>query len=177
MHRRIGRQMRRLNVVAILTAWTRDRAAVNESLSANSPASAARRDLLRACIILTAVVLVAIPLAALLATQWRGSSTWTATLVAAGVCWLGAMVSLVVAYQGRQHGAAMLGMMLSMLVRMAIPLAIALLVVTSHSTLAEGGLLGQLLIFYLLTLTVETLLSVSLVKGATKGSPGGPRHA
>jgi hypothetical protein len=169
--------MTRLNVVAILIAWTRDRVAVNESLSANPPPPVCRRDLLRACIILSAIVLVAIPIAAQLATQWRGSSTWFATLVAAGVCWLGATVSLVVAYLGRQRGAAMMGLMLSMLVRMAIPLAIALLVVTSHSALAEGGLMGQLLIFYLLTLTVETLLSVSLVKGACRKPQGGPRHA
>lgn len=150
---------------------------MNESLSANSSRPLCRRDLLRACAILAAIEVVAVPVAALLATRLRGSPTWTATLIAAGVCWLGATVSLVVAYQGRQRGNALMGLMLSMLVRMAIPLAIALLIVTSRSTLAEGGLLGQLLVFYLLTLTVETLLSVSLVKSASSRPQGGPRHA
>ncbi len=71
----------------------------------------------------------------------------------------------------------MMGMMLAMLVRMTIPLGIAILVVASHSTLASGGLVGQILIFYLLTLTVETVLSVSLVKAGSNVPQGGSRHA
>ena len=70
-----------------------------------------------------------------------------------------------------------MGILLAMLVRMTIPLGIAILVVASQSTLANGGLVGQILIFYLLTLTVETVLSVSLVKAGSNLRQGGSPHA
>ena len=124
----------RNSLVAISFALTRDCATVNESISANTPAPAGRRDrdLVRACAILTAIVLAAIPVAAWATAHVHGSATWLTTLLAAGVCWLGATVSLVVAYQGRQRGAAMLGLMVAMLVRMAIPLGVAFLAVISQ---------------------------------------------
>jgi hypothetical protein len=152
---------------------------VNESVPLNPLPSTARydRELVRSCTILTALVIVAIPIATLARAHWFGSPNWFATSVAAAVCWLGATVSLVIAFRARRRGAVITGLLVSMLVRMAIPLGIATLSVFSRSALAEGGLLGQLLIFYLLTLTVETLLSVSLVKSVSDGAKECSRRA
>ena len=51
-------------------------------------------------------------------------------------------------------------MLVGMLVRMGIPLGAALLVVFRGGPLADAGFLYYLVVFYLVTLTVETFLAL-----------------
>ena len=103
--------------------------------------------------------------------------------MAAGICWAGAMVSLVLLHVLRMRGSPMAGALLGMLVRMTIPLVIVAVATMQGGELAEAGLLGQLVAFYLVTLAIETGLSVALMKSAPRNgsarpavSEGSPSH-
>lgn len=70
-----------------------------------------------------------------------------------------------------------------MLVRMTIPLIIVAVATMHGGELAEAGLAGQLVAFYLITLSIETCLSVALMKSAPRNdsarsavSEGSPSH-
>lgn len=83
-----------------------------------------------------------------------------------------------------------------MLIRMAIPLAVGIAFTAQDGVMAREGLFGQLLVFFLLTLAVETWLSLALARATIASKPlaeradssapkssasaaenGGPRHA
>lgn len=55
---------------------------------------------------------------------------------------------------------------MAMLVRMAIPLAAGFLITTTGGPLAEAGVFGMIVGFYLIGLLVETILAVRLVADA-----------
>jgi hypothetical protein len=152
--------------------------------SNSSPASANRAfGLGWACVALTGSVLLAWLIVAPLTTHLSGHSTWEVGALAAGICWAGATVSLVLLHLLRLRGSPMTGALLGMLVRMTIPLAIGAVATTQGGSLAGAGLFGQLVAFYLITLAIETCLSVALMKsspqvGATRSavSDGSATH-
>ena len=57
------------------------------------------------------------------------------------------------------------GVGLAMLIRMAIPMATGMFLTKRGGPLAEAGLFGMIVGFYLVGLLVETLLTVRLVNG------------
>jgi hypothetical protein len=88
---------------------------------------------------------------------WLGLA---AAAAAAGFCLAGAAVALLAAYWLRGPKYALHGMLIGMGARMGIPLAAGLVCYLLASPLAEAGLLYYLLVFYPLTLGVETYLSL-----------------
>jgi hypothetical protein len=152
---------------------------------------------LKACALIAIVVALATPVVAMLAGRTAGAPTWTTTSLAGFVCWFSASLSLVVAHRCQLRGSAMVGIFAGMLIRMSIPLAVGVAVTAHGGALAREGLFGQLLIFFLLTLAVETWLSLALTRAivaskalAQKADPsaakspmsaaenaGGPSHA
>jgi hypothetical protein len=83
-----------------------------------------------------------------------------ASIVAAAVCLAGAMLALVI------HGfltgpeSALAALVLGMATRMGLPLASGLAIHLHGGPLAEAGFLYYLVVFYPITLAVETLLSL-----------------
>jgi len=119
---------------------------------------------LRFCAWLTLAVLVfSVPIA-WVADARHGSWGLAATAVAGGVCWLGAVLALWITWQFSGAGpVAVQGVLLGMLFRMGLPLAAGVALTTSGGALAQAGVFGLILAFYLLTLPLETWLSVRLV--------------
>lgn len=60
------------------------------------------------------------------------------------------------------------GVGLAMLVRMAIPMVVGIVLTKRGGPLAEAGVFGMIVGFYLVGLLVETLLTVRLVNGFRK---------
>lgn len=124
---------------------------------------------------LSAAVVIAWLVDATATTHLAGVSAWGVSALAAGVCWFGAMLSLSLLHLLRLRGSPMAGALLGMLVRMTIPLAIGGMAAMRGGSLAEAGLFGQLVIFYLFTLAIETCLAITLMKStppaASNGNP------
>ena len=89
-----------------------------------------------------------------------GVAGLAASATAAALCWLGAAAALVVARAFRDPKRVLHGVLYGMLLRMFIPLFAALALQWSAAALAEGYLLVYFLVFYPVTLFVETTLSL-----------------
>lgn len=84
------------------------------------------------------------------------------------VCWLGAFIALVITGVLRGTPQAINGILGATLFRMGIPLAAGFLLSSSSEALAKAGVFGMVVCYYLLTLVVETLLSLRLIQPAPK---------
>lgn len=122
------------------------------------------RRFLHACLLLTTLWLLTGPLVAWYGHAQHGADGILAALTAGGVCWLGALLALIFTrlLSGSQ---AVQGLMLSMLFRMGLPLAAGALLTLAGGPLAKAGVLGMILLYYLVFLVAETLLSVWLLGG------------
>lgn len=109
---------------------------------------------------LVLVVLVLYALAAPVAWHLGGSTGVWAASAAAGLCFCGAVLALVIAHLFRAPQHVLYGMLLGMAPRMGIPLGFGLAYHFYGGGLAEAGLLYYLLVFYPITLGVETVLSL-----------------
>jgi len=111
----------------------------------------------------TILVTVAVTLYALLAPTaffFGGVAGLWAAAAAAAMCLGGAGIALVISYLLRSPARALCGMLLGTAARMAIPLGFGLAAHLRGGPLAEAGLLYYLLVFYPVTLAVETALSL-----------------
>ncbi len=82
-----------------------------------------------------------------------------AAAAAGGVCLLAAWTALGVSELLRRPQHMLALVLAGMMIRMGIPLAAALAVYFSGGPLADAGFLYYLVVFYPITLTVETFLS------------------
>ena len=89
-----------------------------------------------------------------------GAAGIWAAAAAALLCLAGAGLALVVSHALREPNHALYGMLLGMAARMGIPMGFGLLCHLQGGALAEAGLLYYLLVFYPVTLGVETALSL-----------------
>jgi hypothetical protein len=120
--------------------------------------------------VLTVVVLAVYPAVAAFTTAQHGVSTWLAAGVAAGVCWLGATLALVLLGCLRGPQAAIQAVLLGMLFRMGLPLVAGVVLSQRSAALQEAGFFGLVLAFYFVTLAAETPLAVSLIHNNPAGS-------
>jgi hypothetical protein len=90
------------------------------------------------------------------------AAIWAAT-VAAGLCLAGTGSALVASHFLRGTKRALCGMLVGTMLRMGIPLIFGLGCHLHGGFLAQAGLLYYLLVFYPVTLAVETVLSLPLV--------------
>jgi hypothetical protein len=118
-----------------------------------------------------ALLVVVLPLAWLV----TGPAGLLAAPVAAGICLLGAVLALIVSHLLREPRVALYGMLFAMLFRMGIPLTFAVTVHLRGGALAEAGVLYYLLVFYPVTLAVETALSLPGPQAST-ASPAKDRR-
>jgi len=120
----------------------------------------AARDAMLALVVVVVFLAVA-PVAA-------GLGGWTAILgavAAALVCLFASGLALVISHLLRAPQNALYGMLLAMTVRMCFPLGIGLACHLRGGVLADSGMLYYLLIFYPVTLLVETILSLPVADG------------
>jgi len=124
--------------------------------------SLAARGLLLASVALGLLALVS-PIA-----YYRGHQAGlVAAAVAAAVCLAGATGALAVSHllSGPKH--VWYGLLLGMMVRMGAPLGIGVACLLDGGALAENGMVVYLLVFYPVTLALETILSLPTVDSAT----------
>ncbi len=122
----------------------------------------------RCCVLLTTAIVLIFPLFAWMNYSSHGRIGVTSAAVGAGVAWFGATIALVLAgvMHGPQNGAQ--GVLLGMLFRMGIPMGAAILFTSSGGPLAEASVFEMILFFYLVTLVIETPMSVHLVRFGEK---------
>ena len=137
---------------------------VNQGSSHNKVDKRCCGDIVSCCVILTVVVVAALPVCGFWMFHRAGTAGIVASLVGAVVCWLFATIALVVTHRFRGANNAVTGLLVAMLARTGGPLVCALLLTNNSRSLAEGGIFQAILLFYLLTLAVETYLSVRLLK-------------
>ena len=113
--------------------------------------------------VLGLVVLGVYAVVAPLAVFISGGVGLAISATAAGCCFLGAELAMVVCHCFRNPETAWRGALLGMIPRMGIPLAFALVIVCKGGALAEGGVLLYLLVFYPITLALETALTLPAI--------------
>jgi len=139
----------------------------NDSVKSSAPHGSA--DLRRACIILTLITLVALPFFVWVGYKRSGVPGVQAAGVAAAICWIGAMIALVLGGLMRGTNNSVNGVLLGMLFRMGIPLGGGFALHQNVKGLAEAGVFGMILAYYFVTLFAETLLAVRLVRPPVNG--------
>jgi hypothetical protein len=127
------------------------------------------RDIIVACGVLTGVCLAVWPLFAVVGYAHSGWMGILAALVAAGICWGGAIAGLVITGLLRLTSQPVQGVLLGMFPRLAVPLLACVLFARTGGQLVEAGVLVMVLLYYFVTLTVDTLLLVRIISGHTQG--------
>ncbi|MCH7686570.1 MAG: hypothetical protein IH899_07815 [Planctomycetes bacterium] len=122
------------------------------------------------CAILLAVVLVSFPIVGWVTYLRYGMPGVAASAVAAFVCGSAAIMALVFTIVTRNTPNAVAGLFFSIFLRTCVPLLAALILSNSGGPLSAGGVFGQIVVFYLLLLPVETVLAVRLMNRMTKGA-------
>ena len=89
-----------------------------------------------------------------------GSAALLAATVAAALCFAGAAMALMAGSLLTGPRLALAALLIGIAARMAIPLIVGVALHLRGGPLAEAGLLYYLLVFYPVTLAVETLLSL-----------------
>lgn len=125
---------------------------------------------------LTCVVAMALPATLWWGNQHAGSIGMLASLLAAGLCWVSSVIALVVRTRFPDPQDAFSGTLGTVLVRMVMILGGAMLVMNTSQELVKAAFLGQVVIYFFLTLTVETLLAVRWVKNLETSAVNVPRE-
>lgn len=108
-------------------------------------------------------MLVAFPFFAWYAGWRHGADGILAAAVAGGICWLGAAIALAVigVMKGPENGVS--GVLLGMIFRLGLPMGGGVLLSRIGGSLADAGVFGLIVAYYLVGLTVETLLAVRVI--------------
>lgn len=144
--------------------------------SADTNQSNSTRELILAGSWLTCAVVLPLPVALWWGNQFAGEQGVQAAAVAAVLCWVGSIVALVVRTRFPKPQDVVAGTLGAMLARMVIIFGGAMLSASLAPELVKAALWGQVVFYFLLTLTVETLLAVRWIKrleqAATQGESG-----
>ncbi len=119
--------------------------------------------MLKSCALLALAVAGFYPLLAGYGYMQYGLMGVAAGSVAAGLSFAGAAISLILYALFQGPTAAVNITLLGTLFRMAIPLGGAMVLHRSGGPLAESGVVGMVVAYYLYTLVIETLLALRLV--------------
>jgi hypothetical protein len=99
-----------------------------------------------------------------------GSTSVAAATVAWALCLAGALVALWISHALRGPELALPALLVSIATRTGIPLVAGAIIHLQSKPLAEAGILYYLIVFYAVTLTVETVLSLPLCRQPTNPS-------
>lgn len=134
------------------------------STNSSQPTPTASAELMLAATWLTCAVAMALPLTLWWGHGFAGNPGMQASGVAAGLCWAASIVALLVRTRFPKPQDVVAGTLGAMLVRMVMIMGGAMLVASAFPQLVKAALWGQVIIYFLLTLTVETLLAVRWLK-------------
>ncbi len=112
------------------------------------------------CCVVFGAAAVCLALAGPVAYCWSGGIGLEAAALASGCCCAGALGTLCVAPWLRAPHHLLASVLVGMAVRMGVALAAAVVVQLGGGPLAEAGFVYYLLMFYLVTLAVETAVVV-----------------
>jgi hypothetical protein len=99
-----------------------------------------------------------------------GSNGIVSALLAAAICWIASLSALLLVAITAATPNALTGTFGAMGLRTGVPLASAFVLAVSSPTLAKAGIVGMLLCFFLVSLMVETVLSVVIVSAPSAGA-------
>lgn len=136
--------------------------AVNER---GTETMAEKPSVMRSAMVLTAIMAGVFPLFATWGYVHDGSAGVVASIVAGGVCWGGCLVALVLAGVFSDPKHFLYGWLFGLVFRMVIPFMVGLMLAKSGGPLAEAGVFGMIVVYYLIGLTAETALAVWLQRG------------
>ena len=122
-----------------------------------------------ACAILAGVLLGLLPVFALTGYFLSGTVGIAAAVVACAICLACGLLALAITSITQKMNQGVQGILLAMMVRMCVPLGALIILPEIGGPLIAGGVTGMLMAYYLITLTVETWLSLRFVP-ATKNS-------
>jgi hypothetical protein len=120
--------------------------------------------MLRNCLWLTLVVLLALLVIGGVIGPARGLNGVLAASVAAGLCWFGSTVALVIAGISGRTNHAVQGHLLGTFFRLGLPLVAGIVFQRFGGPLTEAGVFGLIVVFYLITLVAETFLALRFIK-------------
>ncbi len=109
-------------------------------------------------VLVSGALLVAWLFLAPLAAWLDGSAGLGAAGVGAAVCWLGAIVALLFTALLRGAGSFLPRLLMGMMARTMLPLLLGTLLHVRVGWLAAAGMIYYLLVFYMVSLTIETML-------------------
>jgi hypothetical protein len=107
---------------------------------------------------------LALPLSLWWAFGYAGSTGMLAAVIAAGLCWGGSVLALFVRTLFSKPHEVVTGTMGAMLSRMVVIMGGALAIGAAVPGLTRAAFGGQVIVFFLLTLAVETVLAVRWVQ-------------
>ena len=118
----------------------------------------------RCVVVLSAVSALAFAAIGSFAYMRDGADGLLAAFAALMVCWIGASLALLIsAVELQDPSAAMSRLMFTIVFRTAVPFCGAVFLSSASPRLAEAGVFGLTVGFYLITLATETLLSLGLL--------------
>jgi len=127
------------------------------------------RAMVISCLVLTLLMAIAAIVAAVVGYERYGGTGVVTAGVAATTCWLASLTALVLVGLTTATPNAMSGLFGAMGLRTGIPLIVAFVLAALSPTLANAGIVGMFLVFFLVSLTVETTLSVVIVSTPSPG--------
>jgi hypothetical protein len=110
-----------------------------------------------------ALLLWAVPVSLMAYQRFEVAGLW-ASLVAGVVCLVAGLLALVATAVFRGPNAGLWSLAFGLAFRMGLPLGCALYLSRSQPVLADAGVFGLIVAYYLFTLVVETLLSLRLTR-------------
>ena len=124
----------------------------------------------KACGQLSAGMLIALALMGFLAHRSYGTEAMLASFMAGMLCWLGAILALLIT--SKTHGArqAVAGMLLSMACRLGFVLIAFLVLKQWSDKIGESKLVFHLLPYYGMALTLGTILVIHLIQRTESGT-------
>ncbi len=136
---------------------------VNDVSSPSGAGVSSGRAVVKGLILVIGVLVAVFPAFAGYGYWAHGEIGVAAAAVAAVVCLVGGLAgwAAMIPFRGPQ---AVNGVLLGMLVRMTVPLAAALLLFLRGGPLVRAGLVEMLVAYYLIALTLDTVLSVRRVQ-------------
>jgi hypothetical protein len=108
--------------------------------------------------------------AGMLAAQRYGPDAYGASAVAAAINWIAGSIALATVVMSRNQPWRTHAALLAMVGRMALPLLAVMYFTRSQGGLAAHGVVGLIVVHYLVGLVIETAMSVRVVAGGC-GSP------
>jgi hypothetical protein len=118
---------------------------------------------------LTLGMVAFVPLLGWYASSQHGANGWAAAGLAGGVCWVAGLLALAIVSFTRGPNAVS-GVLLAMMVRLGGPMLVAIMIDSQGGPLKEAGFFQLIVLSYLATLAVETLLMVRMVPQTGKAA-------